>query len=232
MSEMRFTEFDDRGVLDEQLAVDVAGALRDAILLRGKATLVLSGGSTPKGFLVALARRELDWDKLFVTLVDDRWVASGHSDSNERLVQENLLTGVARAAHFLPIVTDAPHPELALEVITEKLAGLGTADVMILGMGGDGHFASLFPDSAALEAGLELQSGQSFIAVDPPLAPHARMSMTLPRVFDTRRLILHIVGDEKRAVLEQAAREKDPLRLPIAAVLNAVSPSLEVYWAA
>lgn len=231
MSEMQFKEFDDRELLDQQLADDVAETLREAVLVRGKASLVVSGGSTPKGFFAALARKELDWEKLTVTLADDRWVPPGHIDSNERLVRENLLVGSARAAKFLSLVTSDAHPRTAVREINARLADLGTVDVSILGLGGDGHFASLFPDSSTLELGLDVQSGHAFIAVDPPVAPHARISMTLPRIFDTRRLMLHIVGDDKRAVLEQALREGDPQTLPIAAVFAAPSLPVEVYWA-
>jgi 6-phosphogluconolactonase len=231
MSEMEFKTFDDRNTLDEQLARDVGRALSEAIAARGRASLVLSGGSTPKGFFKALARHELDWEKLTVTLADDRWVPPEHADSNERLVRENLLVGAAAAARFVPLVNGDAHPRTAVPAISAALADLGTADVMILGMGDDGHFASLFPGSDTLAAGLDLHSQESFIAVDPPVAPHARMSMTLPRIFDSRCLILHIVGSDKRELLEEAAEEGDATRLPIVAVLGSTSPAAEVYWA-
>jgi 6-phosphogluconolactonase len=231
MSDLQIKTFDDRGALDEHLAQDVWQSLNDAIVARGRASLVVSGGSTPKGFFAALTRKKLDWDKLTVTLADDRWVPPAHADSNERLVRENLLVGSAAAARFIPLVTEDPHPGVAVSTISRSLADLGTADVMILGMGDDGHFASLFPGSDSLESGLAMDSRQSFIAVDPPVAPHARMSMTLPRIVDTRRLILHIVGEGKRALLHEAARLGDASILPIVAVIEARSPQAEVYWA-
>lgn len=231
MSEMELKIFDDRKTLDEQLARDVEQALSDAIAARGRASLVLSGGSTPKGFFNALATHELDWEKLTVTLADDRWVPPEHADSNERLVRENLLVGAAAAARFVPLVNADAHPGTAVPAISAALADLGTADVMILGMGDDGHFASLFPGSDTLAAGLDLHNHESFIAVDPPVAPHARMSMTLRRILDSRRLILHIVGADKRALLNKAAHEGDATCLPIVAVLASRSPAAEVYWA-
>lgn len=231
MCEMRVREFDDRGLLDAQLAAEVACTLRDAVAARGKASLVVSGGSTPKGFFAVLTQESLDWDKLTVTLADDRWVPPEHRDSNERLVREHLLVGAAKAARFLPLVTSDAHPGTAVEAVSEGLADLDTVDVVVLGMGGDGHFASLFPDSDALESGLDLRSGQTYVAVDPPAAPHPRMSMTLARILDTRRLFLHIVGGDKRAVLERAVAENEPRRLPISAVLASASPPVEVYWA-
>lgn len=231
MFEMSLLEFDSRKGLDEQLADDVSGILRQAIEVRGVASLVLSGGSTPKGFLRSLACQELDWSKVTVTLADDRWVPSDHEDSNDRLVRENLLQGPANAAKFIPLVNGDAHPKTATVAIRDSLASLGTVDVMILGMGGDGHFASLFPASDTLAAGLDMHSRETVIAVDPPEAPHARMSMTLPRILDARHLILHIVGDDKRLVLDRALSDQDPLSLPIAAIMASESPAPYVYWA-
>ncbi|WOJ94549.1 6-phosphogluconolactonase [Congregibacter variabilis] len=231
MSDTHFLEFESRSVLDEMMAEAVTAVLQQAIATRGKASLVVSGGSTPKGFFQAMAHKAIDWSKLTITLADDRWVPPSHEDSNDRLVQENLLQGPAAAANFIPLVTEDAHPRDAVESVSERLADLGTVDVMILGMGGDGHFASLFPDSETLKPGLDLNSGNTLIAVDPPVAPHARMSMTLPRIFDTRHLLVHLVGDEKRAIWEKASAERDPERLPIAAVIASESPRADVYWA-
>jgi len=153
MSDAGLQVFADRSVLDAQMAEDVAVILRDAIDIRGAATLVVSGGSTPKGFFRKLSGKAIDWSKVTVTLADERWVPPGHADSNHRLVQENLLQGGAGSASFIPLVSEHAHPRAAVDEITQALSRLGTLDVVILGMGGDGHFASLFPDSAALEAG-------------------------------------------------------------------------------
>lgn len=231
MSEARFLEFESRSALDKQMAEDVAAVLQQAMESRGKASLVVSGGSTPKGFFQAMAHKAIDWSRLTITLADDRWVPPSHEDSNDRLVQENMLQGPARAAKFIPLVTDDAHPRDAVDRVCKSLADLGTVDVMILGMGGDGHFASLFPDSDTLKPGLDLRSGNTLIAVDPPVAPHARMSMTLPRIFDTRHLLLHLVGDDKRAIWNRACAEQDPESLPIAAVSASESPAAQVYWA-
>lgn len=231
MSEADTRKFASRASLDQQLAKDVAQTLREAIAKRGKASIVVSGGSTPKGFFAALAQETLDWEQLTVALADDRWVPEEHRDSNERLVKELLLSHAASAAKFLSLTTSDAHPRSAVGEITERFSELGTVDVVILGMGGDGHFASLFPDSNTLELGLDMHSGQTFIAVDPPAAPHTRMSMTLPRILDAQRVMLHIVGEDKRTVLERAISEANPLELPIAALFAARRPSVETYWA-
>lgn len=231
MSEVIFRKFDTREALDAALTNDLAAALVDAIRERGEATLALSGGSTPHGVLAMLGARELSWAKVRVTLVDDRWVPTDHTDSNERMVREKLLHGPASAASFVSLHTDADHPRDALATIEERLGGFPTFDCLMLGMGPDGHFASLFPGADNLAAGLSLDGNMSCIAVDPPVASHARISMTLARIADTRRLILHLTGDDKRAVFEQAMKERDGETLPIAAVIDLPAPALNVFWA-
>ena len=231
MSEVNFRKFDTRDALDEALAEDIAVGLSEAVRERGEASLALSGGSTPHGVLALLGARELPWDRVRVTLVDDRWVPTDHADSNERMVHETLLCGPASIASFVSLHTQADHPRQALVTIAERLGAFGTFDYLMLGMGADGHFASLFPDADNLAAGLSLDGDAACIAVDPPLAPHARITMTLPRIADTRRLILHLTGDAKRAVFEQAIEERDARVLPIAAVIDLPAPPLNVFWA-
>ncbi len=231
MSDLNFRSFETREALDAALAADVADVLADAVRERGEATLALSGGTTPHGVLARLGARELPWDRVRVTLVDDRWVPTDHADSNERMVRERLLSGPAGAASFVSLHTEAEHPRDGLAVIEDRLGGFATFDYLMLGMGPDGHFASLFPGADNLAEGLALDGAASCIAVDPPVAPHARISMTLPRIADTQRLVLHLTGDDKRAVFEQAVGERDAQTLPIAAVIELPAPQLEVLWA-
>ena len=231
MSDVNFRNFDTREALDAALANDVALALSEAVRARREATLALSGGSTPHGVLALLGARELPWDRVRVTLVDDRWVPTDHADSNERMVHEKLLRGPASAASFVSLHTPADHPRDAVVTIEERLGAFRTFDYLMLGMGPDGHFASLFPGAGNLAAGLSLDGDAACIAVDPPLAPHARISMTLPRIADTRRLVLHLTGEEKRAVFEQALEGRDARALPIAAVIGLPAPPLNVFWA-
>lgn len=231
MSEPEVHRYADRASLDRDLAGEIAGVLARAITEKGSASLAVSGGSTPRGLLTCLGAMPIAWDRVTVTLVDERWVCSNHADSNERMVRETLMAGAASVARFVPLYTGTDHPSQAVSEVEAALAGLGTIDVLMLGMGGDGHFASLFPDSAALLPGLDLAGRAACIAVDPPAAPHARMSMTLTRIVDTGKLILHIAGEDKLAVLRQAAVDGNAERLPIAAVLELAEPGLEIYWA-
>ncbi|MEM1403518.1 MAG: 6-phosphogluconolactonase [Pseudomonadota bacterium] len=223
--------FDDRSALDAALAKAVASHLAAGIRERGAATLVVSGGSTPDGFFSRLRDLPLDWSSIAVTLADERWVGPDHEDSNARLVSERLLQGPAAAARFVPLFVEDIVPEDAEEALGSDIAALGTFDAVVLGMGGDAHFASLFPGAEALATGLSIPSDRQCLAVRPNHAPHARMSLSLARLFDSRFRALHIVGDEKNQVLKTAMASADSSAFPIAAVFEAGRPHTDVYWA-
>ncbi len=231
MSELRWHRFDDRNALDNALADRVAGALEEGLLQRASASLIVSGGSTPLGVFTQLGQRPIAWDQVRISLADERWVPEDHPDSNARLVRESLLQGAAASAEFIPLYTDGPSAQEAEVVVARRLGSLETFDVVLLGMGGDGHTASLFPGSRALDRGLDLTDRDPCIAVTPLHAPHDRMSLTLSRLIDTRTLILHITGEEKRAVLEEAVASRDVQRWPVAALAMAPLAQIEVYWA-
>lgn len=223
-------DFPSREALDRALAQEIGRSLEDAMAARGEATLVVSGGSTPAGVFAELSQLPLDWESVLVLLADERWVPPAHADSNEAMVHRLLLTGPAAAAHTLSLLTEDSDPAQAEAVVAARLQSVGTFDVVLLGMGDDGHFASLFPDSEAMSSAIDPQAEGQCIAVTPPSAPHRRMSLTLSRLLDSRRLILHITGEGKREVLSRAQREGDPQALPVAALLEAAT-ELEVYWA-
>ncbi len=212
------------------LSDSVAEELRAAITERGEASLVVSGGSTPRPFFEHLSRQQLPWEQVRVTLADERWVPADHEDSNERLVRRHLLVGEAGAATMVGLKTSAPTPEEGRSACERTLAQIARPfDVIVLGMGGDGHTASLFPEAPELAAGLDATTSQTCLAVRPPAAPHARMSLTLPALLDSRRLILHITGEGKQAVYRRALEPGPPEELPIRAVL--ASGRVEVWWA-
>ena len=228
---MELKQFENTSALDNTLSAEVSERLSNAIEKHGKASLILSGGRTPMGFFHQLSQQILEWDKVTVTLADERWVDSDHQDSNEKLVRENLLINKAHCAQFLSLKNAADtavdgEPELEAE-----LSKQGQFTVVILGMGDDGHTASLFPGATALAAGLDLNSGRSCIAVTPTAAPHERISMTLPRLLNTERLIIHISGENKQKVLDQALAGNDVKELPIRSVLQQSQLPVTVYWA-
>ncbi|MGV6806733.1 MAG: 6-phosphogluconolactonase [bacterium] len=223
-------QFETPAALDESLADDVATALTSAIADRGKAVLVVSGGSTPLNFFQVLSQKTLPWEKVIVTLADERWVDPAHPDSNERLVRERLLINAAGAATFLPLKTSHDDGVGAEAELDSRLSELGTFDIVILGMGGDGHTASLFPEAPQLSQAMDMTSSRQCIAVDPVTAPHQRMSLTLPRLLNSRKVIVHVVGVEKKSVLETAIAETGSIKLPIASITGQNRVPTTVYW--
>ncbi|SDN65472.1 6-phosphogluconolactonase [Halomonas shengliensis] len=218
---------DSRKRLAAQLAEAVAEALRADLARHDRALLVLSGGSTPVPFFAALAACELDWARVQVTLADERWVAEDAADSNARLVREHLLKGPAAAATFVPLTTADPTPEQGAAAVAERLAALAwPASAVILGMGGDGHTASLFPDSR--ELALALTTEAAAVAVRTPSQPQPRITLSAERLHQARRHFLHITGGDKRAVLARALAGDDVRELPIRAFLAC---PLATYWA-
>ena len=214
--------------LAEALATRVAGQLRTAIAERGTALLAVSGGSTPARFFERLSHESLDWSKVRVTLVDERWVPDSSERSNARLVKSLLLRHAAAEASFVPLYVEAPTPEAAIATLRARLTTLPVAfDVAILGMGGDGHTASFFPGGDRLAEALDLKGTARVLPMRAPGAGEPRITFTLPALLDSRALFLHVEGEAKRVVLD-AAHEPGSA-LPIAAVLRA-APQLETFW--
>ncbi len=222
--------FDDRDVLAAALADSVAGDLHDAAAERTAVSLVVSGGSTPRPFFEHLSRRPLAWDRVRITLADERWVPPDHEASNERLVRRHLLAGEAAVATLVGLKNAATTPEEGRDGCEQALVEVPRPfDVVVLGMGGDGHTASLFPGASELAAGLDPESRRSCLAVRPTAAPLPRMSLTLAALLDSRRLVLHVTGDDKWRVYAQALEPGPPEELPIRALL--ATGRVQVWWA-
>jgi 6-phosphogluconolactonase len=192
----------------------VAQVLRDAIAARGKATLAVSGGTSPMPFFHALRGEILEWSNVTITLADDRQVDETSPLSNAALVRQALLQDRAAAAHFVPLL-----PGMAIDL---------PLDILVLGMGHDAHTASLFPGQP--------MDGAAIIAVTPnPLpveAPVARWSFSLSVLRAARHTALLINGAAKQAVLEAALANADAPRKPIAAVLYAPNNPVHIFWSA
>ncbi|QGP78649.1 6-phosphogluconolactonase [Sphingobium sp. CAP-1] len=200
------------------IAARIAAILSDAIGARGVASIALSGGRSPRPVLEALSAVDLDWSKVIVTLVDERWVAPDSSDSNERLVRETLLQGPAAAARFVPMKNEAANAYAGQSAVEADFAALPwPLDIILLGMGDDGHTASLFPEGKELAEGLT--SKALTIAATPPVAPHQRLSLTAHGILQSRHIFLQIGGAAKKAVYDRALAggpvEELPIRLAL-----------------
>lgn len=233
MPSPHWREFGSPAELAEGLAATVAEALRSAVAAKGKAVIAVSGGSTPAWFLEALSGQELTWEKVVVTLVDERFVEPTSERSNERLVRETLLQANAAAATFVPLFT--PHSSLdeAARQAAARQQAIGPLDIVVLGMGLDGHTASFFPDSTGIDVLLDREIKHApVLPVKAPSAVEPRLTQSLGRLAAAPRLFLHIEGAEKRAVLETAiaAPASEP-HAPVRRLLDAALHCV-IFWAA
>jgi 6-phosphogluconolactonase len=223
--EYRFADAADAAT---DLANAIATRLTDAIAARGVATIALSGGRSPRAMLDALRHQPVDWARVIVTLVDERWVTPDDGDSNERLVRATLLQGAAAAAHFIPMKNDAPDPYAGQAACEMAMAALPwPLDVTVLGMGEDGHSASLFPGARELDEGLTTSART--LAVTPPAAPHPRMSLSLSAILDSRLIVLQIGGPAKEAVYRAALAGGAVAQMPVRAIVSQVDVPVEVW---
>lgn len=224
--------FTDCHALASALAERVAVRLREAIAARGRALLAVSGGSTPKHFFERLSRASLDWLRVQVTLVDERWVPESSDRSNARLVKSLLLQHDAAAATFVPLHLDAATPEDGLATLNASLDALALPfDVVVLGMGEDGHTASFFPGGDRLAEALDPAGRERVLPMRAAGAGEPRITFTLPVLLDARALFLHVEGEAKRRVLADAQLGLGAGRdYPVRAVLERARVPVSVYW--
>jgi 6-phosphogluconolactonase len=223
--------FAGKDALATALSEAIAGDLAAGIAERGAASLAVSGGSTPARMFAALgARSDLDWDKVTVTLVDERWVDQSSDRSNARLVKQKLLQGPAAAAKFVPLYHSEPNPDLTAIAKTDAALNLVPSpfDAVILGMGNDGHTASFFPDGDTLTEALTAHG--PVVAIEAPGAGEPRVTLTLKRLLQTRSLYLHIEGEDKEKVLEKALGQGPVEEMPVRAVLRQTQKPVIVFW--
>jgi len=227
-----FKEFPDKQSLIKNLTKDVFEALSLGIAKNQKGALVVSGGSTPKPFFQELQKAELDWSKIYLTLADERWVSTDHADSNKKLVRENL---VSKELNIISLKNQAETPFLGVSKANQDLATLPKPfDVVLLGMGDDGHTASFFPGSKDLASALYPESKDTLCAglTPPPYAAHPRMTLTLPTLLNAKKIIILFTGIEKKNVYLKACEDGPIESLPIRAILKQQQTSVEVYWTA
>lgn len=218
--------------LARNLADKVAASLSTAIASQGTASIAVSGGSTPKLFFQELSTRDLDWSKVTITLVDERFVPADNPRSNHLLVATNLLQNKATAATFQPLYQAAGSVEGAAKLATTATQAIGNPfDVAILGMGGDGHTASFFPGGNNLAVALDPKTPRGIITMDAEGAGEPRLTFTFSSLQDARLLVLHIEGESKKDVLTKAEGNGDEADMPIRAILRRAASPVDIYWA-
>jgi 6-phosphogluconolactonase len=217
------------------LVSEIAERLGAAVKARGVASMVVTGGTTPGPLYDRLSKVALPWERVFITLSDERWVATAENASNEHLVRTRLLQGRAATARFVPLKT-------ADATAAEAQAAVGAAinrlprpfDIVLLGMGDDGHVASLFPDAPETTKASDLENPALVCAVDRHGAAgaDARMSLTFRALRDTRWTVVLITGDDKLATARRAQTGTDITQLPVRGVLNAPTAPVDIWWTA
>jgi 6-phosphogluconolactonase len=210
-------DFENRDALAQALADRVARGLSRAISRQGSAVLAVSGGTTPALFFEHLSREEISWDKVTVTLVDERQVEEASPRSNAKLVKQGLLQNQAKVATFVPLFQNVSAAETL------------TLDVVVLGMGDDAHTASFFPAGDNLALALDPKAKSAITSMQASAAGEPRLTFTLPVLMQVKVLCLHIEGQKKHDVLATAMAGSDVMTMPIRAVLQADTP-LEIFW--
>lgn len=202
--------------LAQRLSANVAASLRQALAANSKATLAVSGGTTPQKFFEYLSLQKLDWSRVTITLVDERQVDEASPRSNARLVKATFVQNAAAGVQFVPLFQN---PAAAM---------IADFDVIILGMGNDGHTASLFPGGDNLVTALS-PAAPPLIEISATGAGEPRLTFTLPKILASKEIILHIQGADKLATLQKVLGGDDIMQMPVRAVLNSPK-AVEIYW--
>lgn len=224
-----FIDIKDPAKLAGALAAKAAAVLSTAIGKNGQACLVVSGGSTPKPFFQQLSKIQLDWSKVTITLADERCVEPGSEQSNAKLVKSLLLRNAAAKAKFISLFDGESSPQQARDKLNKKLSPQPAYDLVILGMGNDGHTASIFPEAENRDLALDMENKSSAMLVDPVTVTPLRITQTASRLVDSELIIIHIAGDEKAGLLQQATKAPDEKKWPISFFLTQTHTPVEVF---
>ena len=218
-------QFADEHAHSLALSQALQASIQDLLARQNRMVLALSGGQSPRAMMALLSQANLDWSRVTVQWVDERLLTRHHPDSNSELIESVLLQNQAAQAqwhNFLPQpqgearVLDGAEQQAVLQA---ALMAYQTPDVVVLGMGMDGHTASLFADAPQFAAAMDRHQVQPLMIVEPPSAPYARISMTLAAILQAKTLYIAAYGAQKQALLQQALLTEEAL-LPITWVLQ------------
>ncbi len=226
---MHYKPFASAAELEDELAAQIAATLNEACAQRMRPSLVVSGGRTPAPLFEKLSHTDIPWPKIAVTLADERWVAADHDASNEKLVRSTLLQNKAASAEFISLTTDHAIPEAGLQDVEARLVDIPQPfDIVLLGMGDDGHTASLFPDAPELNAALH--SENMCHPMNPASAEQARISLTASALLNSREIVVLISGRTKLEVMRAALSDDDVTQMPVRFLFRQQRVPVTFYW--
>ena len=226
--------------LAEHLAGEIVVQINNSIAEKGSAVLALSGGSTPKPLFKVLADHDVDWSNVIVTLVDERWVDTDHELSNGAFLTQYLLSELGdNAPTFVPLFNDSATAHQGRTKTLEKYCEATNSDVskprafdvVILGMGGDGHTASFFPDADNIADLVDPKTNDYLLSCSTATTQVERITWSVPMLLDTSFLALHMTGSSKADVFQQACSDAQATELPIRSVIFQNKTPLNVYYA-
>ncbi len=225
----RLEAFDSREVHADAAAAAIADALRPS----GLKSFLATGGTTPGPVYDRISKMDLDWAACAIAPTDDRFVDPSSPDSNEPLLRGRLLVDRAAAARFVPLKGSGATPDDDAVAAEPALRALLPSRAVLLGMGADGHFNSLFPTDPDLAARLDPASERLVVGVamssEKPYVP--RISLTARALLETGLIVVFITGDEKRKLVERVLGEPG-FSPPIATILRQDKVAVRVLWAA
>ena len=225
--------------LAENLAGELVLKIGEAIAKRGKAVIAFSGGSTPKPLFQALAQHDVDWSKLVITLVDERWVPATHELSNAAFIRKHFFDLLPIEVTFIDLYQPAQTVEASYPLVLDQYCSatdstvdnLRAFDVVVLGMGDDGHTASFFPDADNIAQLVSYKTEQQLLTCHSKNSQVERITWSLSSLLNTDFLALHFIGEKKRKVFEIAAEGGSAEELPIRAAIFQSQAPLHVYYA-
>lgn len=225
-------------LLAELLADTMVEQINHCIAEDDLAVIALSGGSTPKPLFKALANRQVDWAKVIVTLVDERWVDESHELSNAAFLKEWFVSPLSIKPTFVSLYQTGELNAQAIEQVLSnycEVTGSSVAeprafDIVILGMGGDGHTASFFPDAENINSLVNVNNPDYLLTCESPSTQVPRITWSLPMLLNTRFLALHFTGADKKGVFDQAQQSGLISDLPIRSALFQQQTPLQVYY--
>ncbi|WP_455475077.1 6-phosphogluconolactonase [Bartonella sp. B30(2025)] len=213
------------------LADRVAAELRVSVLEHKRAILAVSGDKTAELFFHYLSKADIDWQNIIITLVDECFVPTNHEHSNEHVVRRYLLQNFAAKARFVGLYHKAVTAELAAFSAANRINTLPRPfDVIVLGMGVDGHTASFYPNADRLKQALDLQTQALVLPIHAKSTLERRLTLTLPVIVQSRFIVLHFEGFKKRDCFEIACQDGPEMEMPVRAVLRNAHHLVQVYW--